>query len=250
MLRDHLTNELNSILKPENYKDYCPNGLQVEGKKEIKKIITGVSACVDLFEKAIEMKADGIIVHHGLIWNFERPVYKGAYKTRVKLLLENDINLWGYHLPLDANENYGNNIQIAEKLGLKNIEPFGEYNGILIGYKGICDQIQSKQFFEKIKTIINDRCIIFPYGPEKINSVGIISGGAQKEFKQAISDNIDLYITGEVSEYNLHMAKEEGVHFVAAGHHATERFGIQALGDYLGEKCDLDIQYIDIPNPV
>ena len=132
MKRDALTVYLNEYLKVSDFSDACPNGLQVEGRSEIRKVITGVSACVELFERAVEKKADAVIVHHGLIWDFARPVYKGGYKKRVKILLENDINLYGYHLPLDAHEEIGNNALMAKLLGLTEIEPFGEYKGMFL----------------------------------------------------------------------------------------------------------------------
>ena len=227
-----------------------PNGLQVEGKSEIKKIVAAVSAGVELFEKAIQLNADAVLVHHGIIWNFERPVYKGGYKKRVKTLLNNDINLFAYHLPLDAHAEVGNGWEIARILGLKNIEAFGEYNGQLVGACGSLDFVEAKIFIEEIREKINPDIISFPFGPQQINKVGIISGGAQKEIKQAVADGLDLYLTGEVSEHILNYAKEEGIHFVSAGHYATERFGILALGNHLQDKFDLDVEFIDIPNPV
>ena len=249
MQRDKITQFLNETLKPEIFKDYCPNGLQVEGKDEVYNIITGVTGCVELFQKAIEEKADGILVHHGIIWNFERPVYKGAYKERVKLLLENDINLWAFHLPIDANETYGNNAMLAKLIDLKNIQGFGEYNGNLIGMKGETTMQDADYYFAKVKELLNPDAIILPYGKKEVKTIGIISGGAQKEFNQAIAENVDMYITGEISEYNMHMAKEEKVHFVSAGHHITERFGVRRVGELLNEQFGLDVKFIDVPNP-
>jgi dinuclear metal center YbgI/SA1388 family protein len=249
MERDKVTQYLNELLKQELIKDYCPNGLQVEGKNEIKKIITGVTGCVELFQKAIDEKADGILVHHGIIWNFDRPIYKGSYKQRIKMLLENDINLWGYHLPIDSHIKYGNNAILADIFQLKNQTGFGEYNDSLIGVKGDAKNSDPNYYFDKVKNELNPNAVIFPFGPKKIKTVGIISGGAQKEFNQAISQNIDLYITGEISEYNMHMAKEEKVHFISAGHHITERFGVKKIGELLEENFALEVKFIDIPNP-
>ncbi len=249
MQRDKITTYLNELLKPELFKDYCPNGLQIEGKDEVKKIITGVTGCVELFEKAIAENADGILVHHGIIWNFERPVYKGAYKKRVKMLLENDINLWAYHLPIDAHEQYGNNAILADLFGLINKQGFGEYQGNYIGIKGETQETDPDYYFTKVKNELNPDAVIFPYGPKHIKTIGIISGGAQKEFNQAISQKIDMYITGEISEYNMHMAKEEKVHFVSAGHHITERFGVRKIGEILEKKFGLEAKFIDVPNP-
>ncbi len=250
MKRNELTGFLDRLLKIDEFTDLGPNGLQVEGREDVNKIVTGVSASVELFEKAIEKKADAVIVHHGLIWNFERPLYRGGYKKRVKLLLENEINLYGYHLPLDAHESIGNNIGIARLLELQDIEPFGEYKGQFVGFKGRLDGIDEKEMFTIIQQRINKKALFFPYGPSKINHVGVISGGAQKEVQQAVLQDLDMFITGEVSEHTLHLVKEEGLHFVAAGHHATERFGIKALGNLLKEKFNIDVEYVEIPNPV
>lgn len=250
MHRDELTNFLNTYLFVNDFKDYGPNGLQVEGRAEINKIVTGVSASVELFQKALEEGADAIIVHHGIIWNFERPVYSGGYKKRVKILLENDINLYGFHLPLDAHPEVGNNARLAKLLPLESLEPFGEYQGNHIGYKGSCKPTHAMDLFDLIKAEINPDALIFPYGPDKVHTVGIISGGAQKQVTEAVLQGLDLYLTGEVSEHILHYVKEEEIHFVAAGHHATERFGVRALGAKLADEFGLEVTYIDIPNPV
>ena len=250
MQRTELADYLNRYLCADDFSDYGPNGLQVEGRDEVKHIVTGVSASVELFEKAIEMNADAVIVHHGIIWDFERPVYKGGYKQRVKLLLGNDINLFAYHLPLDAHPEVGNNFQIARTLGLKSLEPFGDYKGKFIGCKGRVDSVSADIFISGVKKKINPDALVFPYGPETIRNVGIISGGAQKEVKQAVLNDLDLYITGEATEFILHYVKEEKIHYVAAGHYATEKFGIIALGDHLTEHFGLKVEFIDIPNPV
>jgi len=250
MDRDKLVSYINRFLKIDEFDDLGPNGLQVEGKAEIKKIVTGVTACVELFEKALAQNADAIIVHHGIIWNFERPIYRGSYKKRVKLLLENDLNLLAYHLPLDAHEIVGNNIQIAKQLEMLDIEPFGDYKGMTIGFSGDVEPVSSKKFFNRIRILINENALIFPFGPEKIKSVGIISGAGQKEIQQAVLKGLDVFITGEVSEHIMHYAREEGIHFVAAGHYATERYGIIALSRHLKSKFNIDVEFIDIPNPV
>ncbi len=248
--RDELTTYLNEYLHISEFTDLGPNGLQVEGKPAIQNIICGVSASVELFGQAIEHKSDAILVHHGIIWNFERPVYRGGYKKRVKLLLENNLNLLAYHLPLDAHPDVGNNIVMAKHLGLQDIQPFGEYKGQFVGFQGTVNNIPSEQMFDLIRKEINPEALIFPFGPTLIRRVGIISGGAQKDVTQAVAEGLDLYLTGEVSEHILHYVKEEGIHFVAAGHYATERFGVQALGRHIAEKFDVNVTFIDIPNPV
>jgi len=246
--RGKLEQHLANLLNVGEFDDLGPNGLQVEGKSKIEKIVFGVSGCVELFEKAIQEDADAIIVHHGIIWSFERPVYKGGYKKRVKLLLENDINLFGFHLPLDVHKKVGNNAVISEIMELKERQRFAEYKGTLLGIMGRRN-ISANNAFEIIKEEIKEDPIIFPYGPDQIESMGIISGGADKMIKKAVRKDLDLFLTGEISEHIMHYAKEEGIHFVAAGHHNTERFGVQALQDHLKNEFDVETQFVDIPNP-
>jgi len=250
MQRNKLTEYLSEYLDVEKFDDYCPNGLQVEGKSNIKKIVTAVSASIELFNKAIKQKADAILVHHGIIWNYERPVYTGSYRERVKILLDNNISLFAYHLPLDAHPIVGNNAQLAKHLGLKSCKPFGNHKGQTIGIKGRISKANKDKFFKKIENLVNREVLVFPYGPKSISTVGIVSGGAQKEFSQAISENLDAYITGEVSEHIKYLSQEESVHYISAGHYATENFGVKALGNHLKNKFKINVAFIDIPNPV
>lgn len=250
MERSKLTEFLQTYLNTEDFNDYCPNGLQVEGRNEVKKIVTAVSASVELFKKAVEVGADTILVHHGIIWNFERPLYKGGYRERVRWLIENNLNLYGFHLPLDAHPEVGNSAQLCRLLGIQNIEPFGEYEGQNTGMRGEITSTGKDRFFEKISRVVNREPLIFDYGPEMIEKVGIITGGAQKYIHQAVAGDLDVFITGEVSEHIMHYAQEEKIHFVSAGHYATETLGIKALGEMLAGKFGLDVTFIDIPNPV
>ena len=250
MHRDELEKYLTAFLEVDKFKDYCPNGLQVEGRAEIRKIVTGVSACAELFTLAAVKGADAVLVHHGLIWKDDRPVYRGSYKKRIKILLQNDVSLFGFHLPLDAHPVAGNNAQLAKLLQLRNTEPFCEYNGRDIGIKGKIARTTVEALFARIKNEINPEARIFPYGPAEITTIGIVSGGAAREANQAIPAGLDVYFTGEAAEYSMNYAREEGIHYIAAGHHATERFGVIALGQHLAEKFGLDIEFIDVPNPV
>ncbi len=250
MKRSRLLTFLNDYLKISDFNDLCPNGLQVAGAEEVKSIITAVSASVALFQKVSELGADTIIVHHGIIWDSGRPRIIGGYRERLKLLICQNLNLLAYHLPLDAHPVVGNNAQIARLLQLKNIQPFGDYKGNYIGVRGDMDRIKSDIFFKQIETLLGRKPVVFPYGPESISRVGIISGGAQKEVRQAVEADLDAYITGEVSEYIMHYAQEENIHFVSAGHYATERFGIQALGALIEEKFKINVQFVDFENPV
>lgn len=250
MRRQKLLDYLDKFLNTQGFSDYGPNGLQVEGRENIQLIVTGVSASVELFQQAVELKADAVIVHHGIIWDSERPVYRGSYKLRVKMLLEQDINLLAYHLPLDAHPKIGNAAQMAKILGLSDCESFGEYRGNWLGIKGQIAPQPAEEIFSIIREKINPSAIIFPFGPLKVEKVGIISGGAQKEIRQASAAELDLFLTGEASEFVLHYAKEERIHFVAAGHYATECFGIKALGEHLRQQFGLRVDFVDIPNPV
>ncbi len=250
MKRDDLNKFLADYLRISEYNDICPNGLQVEGRPEIQRIVTGVTACVELFQKAAERSADAIIVHHGIIWFFERPVYRGGYRERVRLLLDQNISLYGFHLPLDAHEIVGNNAQLGKFLDLKNLRPFGEHDDRIIGMRGELESVDKKTFFRKIGDLVGQEPVIFDFGPDLIGSVGIISGGAQKDVIQAVNAELDLYLTGEVSEHIMHYAKEEKIHFVSAGHYATEKFGVLALGELLSREFGLEVTFIDIPNSV
>jgi dinuclear metal center YbgI/SA1388 family protein len=250
MDRNELSAYLNNYLKTDDFKDDCPNGLQVAGTSEVKKIFTAVSASVELFKIAESQSVDTVIVHHGLIWYFERPLYQGGYRERIRILLENNINLYGFHLPLDAHEEIGNNAQLCRKLDVNNMRPFGDVKGQYIGMKGEIDKTAKELFFDQIKRLVGREPLVFDYGPDQIEKVGVISGGAQKYFSQAVSAGLDAYLTGEVSEHIMHYAKEEKIHFISAGHYATEKFGIIALGELLKKQFNISVNFIDIDNPV
>jgi dinuclear metal center YbgI/SA1388 family protein len=250
MKRQDLVEYLDTYLKINEYPDSCPNGLQVEGKKEISKVFTAVSASVELFERAVHDQADAVIVHHGIIWDFERPLYRGSYRERVRLLLTENINLLAYHIPLDAHPEIGNNAKLCQALNLKNLHPFPDHKGNVIGIRGTAEGVPKDSFFAKIERVVNHSILVFPYGPDSIYQAGVISGAAQKDISRAVAEGLDVFITGEVSEHIMHYAKEEKIHFVAAGHYATEKFGIIALSELLSKQFPLQVKFIDIPNPV
>ena len=250
MTNKELESYLAEYLSIAEFNDICPNGLQVEGKEEIVKVVTGVSASVELFKKAISEKADVILVHHGVIWSFERPVYRGGYRERIRLLLDKNINLFAYHLPLDAHPESGNNAQLCNLLKIRDTQPFADYKGQYIGIRGHITPTAKDRFFKMVEKVVGQKAMVFAYGPDIIREVGVVSGGAQKEIKQAVAAGLDTYITGEVSEHIMHYAKEEKINFVAAGHYATEKFGVIALGNHLKDKFSLKIKFIDVPNPV
>ncbi len=245
LLRDKIITYLNDYLSIHDFRDYGPQGLQVEGKENVKKIVTGVSASVQLFEQAADAGADMVIVHHGILWDKESHVLKGGFKKRVKTLLENDVTLLAYHLPLDKHPELGNNAQAAKKLGLENVREFGE-----VGVKGEISPISIKELEEKVRRVFQSEPLVFAFGPQEIEHIGLCSGAAEREISLAIDEGLDAYITGEVSEPTMHLAKEGQIHFIAAGHYATERLGIRALGEHLGEKFKVDVEFIDIVNPV
>lgn len=246
MQRNQLTSYLNELLAIDNYKDYAPNGLQVEGIAEIKKIVTGVTACQALIDAAIAEDADAILVHHGYFWKNEQPVITGFKQQRIKKLLMNDINLYGYHLPLDGHEELGNNAQLAKLWGLEDITP----QPGLVRLGRLANKLSIDEFKSLVSDSLNREVLHLPGGPKEIETVAWCSGGAQGYIEQAIEWQADVYISGEVSEQTTHLAKECGIHYFAAGHHATERVGIKALGEHLAQNFNVDVKFIDIVNPV
>lgn len=249
--RDVLIAYLHDFLEVKKIKDGCPNGLQVEGREDISRIVTSVSASVELFEKAAAMKADAIMVHHGMLWNKLDPVVRGGQRKRLKVLLENNMNLLGYHLPLDCHQTIGNNVLGAKGLGLREITPFGEYRSQIIGFKGrFTKKVPARAFFSRVRALYGSIPQILPYGPDAISTVGVISGGAQEDVYEAVKAGLDAYVTGEISEFVVQVCKEAGLHYAAAGHYATERLGIRALGEHVQRKFKVRVDYVDVPVPV
>ncbi len=243
--------ELKQVLRPEQFKDYCPNGLQVEGRNEISKLVTGVTACQDLITAAVDAGADALLVHHGYFWRGEDQSISGIKKSRIETLLKHDLSLLAYHLPLDVHREFGNNVQLAKVLGIEVDGELGKQNNHPIGLVGsICEDTN----FESLKALIADKLDRQPLAIEgdskSIRSIAWCTGAAQNYIELAVAAGVDAYLTGEVSEPTVHIARESGIHFFSAGHHATERYGVQAVGRYLASKFDLDHQFIDIDNPV
>ena len=251
MQRDELVAYLDAYLDAKNGSDYCPNGLQVEGKAEIHKVITAVSSCEDLFVVAKEKGADAVLVHHGLFWNGMDYPLTGMMYRRLRHLFAGEINLIAYHLPLDRDDKVGNNVLAAKAFGLIDIEPFSPHKGLPTGFKGrFAEPISSPELARRCGEIFGREPLHFDAGPDPVRSLGLVSGGAQRDFYNAISDGLDAFITGEVSEWVMNVAKESGVHYLAAGHYATERLGIRALGEHLAERFGLEVEFVDHPNPV
>lgn len=247
-----LEQRLNDELKPELIKDYCPNGLQVEGKREVNKIITGVTACQDLIDAAVEQKADALLVHHGYFWRGEPEPLRGMKYRRIKTLLEHGINLYAYHLPLDIHPTLGNNAQLANLLGVQLKGGLEQGNPLSVAVYGELDLPQSLSDFSRkvAKTLDRQPLTIDGCHDRMIKNVAICTGGAQDYIDLAANRGMDLFLSGEVSERTTFSAREQGIHYVSAGHHATERYGVKALGDWLAQKFGLDVTFIDIDNPV
>ena len=242
---------LRELLKPDEFSDYCPNGIQIEGKDEIKKIVTGVTACRELIEAAIKEEADLILVHHGYFWRGEEDTITGLKKTRIQLLLRHDISLCAYHLPLDAHPELGNNAQLAKLLGINLRAPLDVKKRHPIVFSGDLAVPQSFSKFEALlETKLERKPLSIKGSCEEIKVVAWCTGAAQDFIGLAAESGADAYVTGEVSEQTVHIARESGMHFFAAGHHATERYGIQALGAYLSKKHSVAHIFIVIPNPV
>ena len=258
--RQELLSAFNSLLQPERFTDYGPNGLQVEGKAQIRKIVSGVTASRALIEAAIEAKADAIFVHHGLFWRGQTGVVTGWMKERLKLLLAHDINLFAYHLPLDAHPELGNNAQLGQKLGFitpkaaesGDIKHFGDQS---LGWMANIEKIeqnplQNPENLQKHLENTLKRPVAGVFiASAAIKNIAWCTGGAQSYFEAAIAAGADAFITGEISEPQAHLARECGVAYFACGHHATERYGAPAVAGHLAEKLELEHEFIEIYNP-
>lgn len=243
---------MTALYQPRVFKDYAPNGLQVEGKQEINKIVTGVTASMALIDAAIEKKADAIIVHHGYFWKGESQEIVGMKYRRISALIKNDINLFGYHLPMDAHLLVGNNSNLARALDLMELKPLEMEKPLeeSIGIVGMLSEAMSPEDFKHVIEDVVGREVLFEaVSNEPITKVALCTGGAQGYIGKALAVNADVFITGEVSEQTIHTAREEGIHFCAAGHHVTECFGPRALAEYIRKEWGIDCEFIDIANP-
>ena len=244
--RTEILSKINEWLEPENFQDYAPNGLQVEGKEEVNTIITGVTASQALIDEAIKQNADMILVHHGYFWKGEDQCIRGMKKNRIKQLLENDINLVAYHLPLDDHPEYGNNRQLADVLDIQNPKLLGG----LVWQGKLKEPMSPEKFGLHIARALHRNPLHVGEGSDTIETVAWCTGAAQGFINTAIEAGIDAFISGEISEPTTHTARECGIHYFAAGHHATERYGVQALGKALAEEFGINYQFIDCDNPV
>ncbi len=242
---------LDSHLEVEKFSDYCPNGLQIEGRGQIRRIVSGVTACYPLLERALELEADAILVHHGYFWKGASPCLTGLHRQRVATLLAADISLLTYHLPLDAHPVLGNNAQLAARLGLTTVGHFEQGPLAGIACHGTLDTpLDAAAFADRIEEKLGRVPLHIAGGPAAISRVGWCTGAAQGGIETAAALGLDAYISGEISEPTVHLAREAGIHYFAAGHHATERYGVRALGEHLAEHFELEHIAVDIDNPV
>jgi dinuclear metal center YbgI/SA1388 family protein len=249
--RDAILEYLDQLLEPAAFADYCPNGLQVPGRETVEKVVTGVSATLALFEAAAERGAGMVIAHHGVFWSGGPEALTPALARRLKLLLTNDINLAAYHLPLDAHAEAGNNALLCDALGLARAEAFGEHRGNTIGWIGAAaPAIGADELRERIRRATGRDPLFFEHGPERIERVAIISGGGAGNLAEAIAARADAFITGEPAERVMAESREGGIHFAAAGHYATETFGVRRIGELLAERFGVEHEFVDLPNPI
>ncbi|UXI02075.1 Nif3-like dinuclear metal center hexameric protein [Photobacterium sp. TY1-4] len=250
---NHLTLEavLNELLSPHLIKDYCPNGLQVEGKTEVSKVIAGVTASQALIDRAIEAQADALLVHHGYFWKGEPSEIRGMKFRRIKALIDHGINLYAYHLPLDVHPQLGNNAQLAKLLEIEVLGGMEAGNPQSVSVYGQFDRpLTGEELASRLAIALHREPLHIPGGPAEIKTVGWCTGGGQDFIELAAQRGLDAFISGEISERTVHSARELGIHYYSAGHHATERYGVKALGEWLTQTHGLDVSFIDIDNPV
>lgn len=242
---------LDATLEPARFQDYCPNGLQVEGNPHVRRVVTGVTASAALIDAAIAWKADALLVHHGYFWKGEDARITGMKRTRLNKLLAHDISLIAYHLPLDAHPELGNNAQLARQLGLTvdgSLEP-GNPRG-LGNTATLARPVGVEDFTVHIGKMLGRAPQVIAGGPTQLRRIGWCTGAAQGYIDKAIALGLDAYLSGEISEPTVHAAREAGIHYFACGHHATERYGVKALGEFLQQKLGLPVEFVDIDNPV
>jgi dinuclear metal center YbgI/SA1388 family protein len=249
--RDEIVAYLREYLRVDAFPDYGPQGLQFEGREDVRRIVTGVSAGQSLFQRAAEAGADMVLVHHGLFWDNDPRVIVGPLKRRLALLMRHDMSLCAYHLCLDAHPEVGNNYLAARALGMVDMDGFGLSRGNAIGVRGrFPAPMPRDEFISSLRALYGGQPLVFPHGPDPLETAAIVSGGAQRLVTDAIAAGLDALVTGEASEFVMNAAQEGGITFVAAGHYNTETLGIFRLGDHLAEKFDLEHTFIDLPNPV
>lgn len=239
---------LDTLLSPARYQDYCPNGLQVEGKAQIELLVTGVTACQALIDAAIAARADAILVHHGFFWRSEDPVVVGMKARRLRALMANEVNLFAYHLPLDCHPELGNNAQLGRLMGVPQATPLDPADPSLPLFSGDLEEpAPISSFAENLSLQLEREPLVV--GDGAVQKVAWCTGAGQNYIDKAADAGADVYVTGEVSEQTVHSARERGICFIAAGHHATERYGVQAVGARVAQELGCTHQFIDVDNP-
>ncbi len=244
--RTEIESHLSALLAVDRFKDYGPNGLQVEGRPEVRRLVSGVTASLALIEAAVADGADAILVHHGLFWRGQSGCITGWMRQRLAPLLAHGINLFAYHLPLDAHAELGNNAQLGRRLGLRADGRFGDQD---LGCIGPATAADVAALAAQVQAVLGRTPVLLPGDGRPLRRVAWCTGGAQGHFESAIAAGADAYITGEISEPQAHIGRETGVAFLACGHHATERYGALAVGNHLAQQFGLVHRFIDIPNP-
>ena len=250
--RERLVSACNQELNASRFKDYTLNGLQVEGGQEIRRVLSGVTACQALLDQAVEWKADAVLVHHGYFWKNEPVALTGMKRSRIQTLLANDINLLAYHLPLDAHPTLGNNAQLAKRLGWQFERCLdGELGEGLLWFGNDDHRRTVNELTEHMTHALGRVPLVVesPLGGERIEPIAWCTGGAQDMIIEAAEGGAQAFVSGEISERTTHLAREMGIHYFAAGHHATERYGVDALGEWLAERFAIEHRFVDIDNP-
>ena len=248
MKRTELAAYLDTLLEPGRFRDYCANGLQVEGREDVRTLVTGVSASLALLQAADAAKADAIFVHHGWFWREEDARITGLRRARIGFALARELNLFAYHLPLDAHAELGNNAQLARRLGIEERGRAGEQ--MLLCHGVLAAPCTLEAFAAQIASTLGRTPLVIGEANRRLERIAWCTGGAQGYFEAAIALGVDAFLTGEISEQHTHLARESGVAFIAAGHHATERYGVQAVGAHLAARFELTHRFIDVDNPV
>ena len=243
---------LDELLTPDAFQDMGPNGLQVPGPEEISTVMTGVTAQRELSERAVAEGAELVLVHHGLFWDFHPTGLTPVLAERLRPLFKHDLALAAYHIPLDAHPEVGNNAILATELGCERHEAFGDFKGRAIGRAGTFagDGVPAEELFARVREVTGREPLVQGAGPERVRRIGIVSGSAASSLEEAAALGLDAFLTGEPKENVMADARELGIHFIAAGHYATETFGVRALGDWLADRFGIEHVFVDVPNPV
>jgi dinuclear metal center YbgI/SA1388 family protein len=249
--RDEIVGWLDELLNPGGFDDYGPNGLQVPGAENVERVVTGVSAQLELFERAAQLGAQLVLAHHGLFWDFHTRTVGPAMKRRLQALFTADISLAAYHLPLDAHPEVGNNALICTELGMERGEPFGSHRGRSIGFVARSEEgVPFEELRDRCARAFGQAPFVWDAGPKTVRALGVVSGSAASSLQDAIALGLDGMLTGEPAEHAMADAREAGIHFIAAGHYGTETFGVRRLGDLLAQRFGVEHHFVDLPNPV